>query len=78
MDAAAAKLRELVAERLPGDADLLGPAPLFRRRGRHRRRLIVKAAERLPAVTAVREAVYAAVDAQALAEIAVSVDVDPQ
>ncbi len=78
VDAAAAKLRELVAERLPGDADLLGPAPLFRRRGRHRRRLIVKAAERLPAVTAVREAVYAAVDAQALSEIAVSVDVDPQ
>ncbi|MGZ5360593.1 MAG: replication restart helicase PriA [Solirubrobacterales bacterium] len=78
VDAAAAKLRELVAERLPGDSDLLGPAPLFRRRGSHRRRLIVKAAERLPAVTAVREAVYAAVDAQALSEIAVSVDVDPQ
>jgi primosomal protein N' (replication factor Y) (superfamily II helicase) len=78
VEEAAEKLRELVAERLPGDADLLGPAPLFRRRGRHRRRLIVKSVERRPAVTAVRQAVYAAVDARALADIAVSVDVDPQ
>ncbi|HET8976315.1 MAG TPA: primosomal protein N' [Solirubrobacterales bacterium] len=78
VEAAAEKLRALVAERLPGDAELLGPAPLFRRRGRHRRRLIVKATERLPAVSAVRDAVRAAVKARLLGEIAVSVDVDPQ
>ncbi len=41
------KVAELVRERLPGDAELLGPAPMFRRRGRNRRRVIVKAAERL-------------------------------
>ena len=31
---------------LPEDADLLGPAPMFRVRGRHRRRLLIKADDR--------------------------------
>ncbi|HEX2360108.1 MAG TPA: primosomal protein N', partial [Solirubrobacterales bacterium] len=40
VEGAAEALKALVDERLPGGTDLLGPAPLFRRRGRHRRRLV--------------------------------------
>ena len=57
LDAAADALRALSAERLAGEAELLGPAPLFRRRGRHRRRLVVKSTDRTAAVAAVRDAV---------------------
>ena len=46
--------------------DLLGPAPLFRLRGKHRRRLLLKAPERRHAVAAVRDAVEAAVRGRAL------------
>jgi len=76
--AAADAIAELVGERLPADAALLGPAKLFRLRRRHRRRLIVKAPVRRPAVEAVREAVAAAVSGRRLRDVAVSVDVDPQ
>ena len=78
LDRAAARVAELVRERLPADAELLGPAPMFRRRGRNRRRVIVKAAERLPAVDAVRDAVEAAVEGRVFKDLTVSVDVDPQ
>ncbi len=78
LDAAAQALRGLVAERLSSEAELLGPAPLFRRRGRHRRRLLVKSVDRTAAVGAVRESVSAAVADRALREVSVSVDVDPQ
>jgi len=71
-------VRELLAERLGADDDLLGPAPLFRLRGKHRRRLIVKSEQRHSAVAAVREAVRTAVRNRALREVAISVDVDPQ
>ena len=63
--------------RLPG-AQVLGPAPLFRLRGRERSQLVVKASERAPAVAALGEAVA---QAAALADCAgahFSVDVDPQ
>ncbi len=75
---AAERLRDLVAERLPAADKLLGPAPLFRRRGKYRRRLVVKSERRPAAVEAVREAVAAAVSGRALRDVAVSVDVDPQ
>ena len=78
VEAAAAALAEAVREGLPPEAELLGPAPLFRLRGRHRRRLIVKSPRRRPAVAAVRDAVASAVSGRALREVAVSVDVDPQ
>jgi primosomal protein N' (replication factor Y) (superfamily II helicase) len=78
LDAAAEVLRALAEERLGGEAELLGPAPLFRKRGRHRRRLLVKSIDRTATVAAVRDAVTAAVDGRALREVAVSVDVDPQ
>ncbi len=78
VDAAADRIRSLLAERLPVDAALLGPAPLFRRRGKHRRRLLVKAERRGAAVDAVRDAVEAATGSAPMREVAVSVDVDPQ
>jgi primosomal protein N' (replication factor Y) len=76
--AAAEGLRDRVGALLPGEATLLGPAPRFRLRGRHRRQLLVKAPERGPAVRAIREAVYAAAAARELRGAALSVDVDPQ
>jgi primosomal protein N' (replication factor Y) (superfamily II helicase) len=78
LERAAADLRDLVSERIGDDVELLGPATLFRLRGKHRRRLILKAGERREAVSAVRDAVAAAVKGRRLAEVAVSVDVDPQ
>jgi primosomal protein N' (replication factor Y) len=71
-------VRDLVAERISADDELLGPAPLFRLRGRHRRRLLIKSDRRHETVTAVREAVATAVRERALRELAISVDVDPQ
>jgi primosomal protein N' (replication factor Y) (superfamily II helicase) len=75
---AAERLSDDVSARLPADAELLGPAPRFRLRGRHRRQLLVKAAERAPAVSAVRAAVESAASARELRGTAISVDVDPQ
>jgi primosomal protein N' (replication factor Y) len=55
-------------------AQVLGPAPLFRLRGRERAQLLVKAGERDAAVAAVG----LAVGARLHRDVAVSVDVDPQ
>jgi primosomal protein N' (replication factor Y) len=56
----------------------LGPAPLFRLRGRERSQLVVKAAARGPAVVAIGAAVDAAAAAREHRAVAFSVDVDPQ
>jgi primosomal protein N' (replication factor Y) len=76
--AAADAVGELLAERLSGGAQPLGPAPMFRLRGRHRRRLMIKTEDRRAASRAVRDAVAAAVGDRLLREVAVSIDVDPQ
>jgi primosomal protein N' (replication factor Y) len=78
LDSAAEAVRELVADRLGAADDLLGPAPLFRLRGKHRRRLLVKSEQRHEAVAAVRDAVAAAVRDRTLRQVSISVDVDPQ
>jgi primosomal protein N' (replication factor Y) len=78
LERAAEELRALLGERVGDDVELLGPAQLYRLRGKHRRRLLAKAAERHAAVAAVRDAVGAAVRGRRLREVAVSVDVDPQ
>jgi primosomal protein N' (replication factor Y) len=57
---------------------LLGPANLFRLRGRERQVLLVKAPERRPAVAAVGEAVAATAADRAHTGVSFSVDVDPQ
>jgi primosomal protein N' (replication factor Y) len=56
----------------------LGPAPLFRLRGRERSQVVVKASERAAAVAAVDAAVRAAAGDRAHRHAAFSVDVDPQ
>ncbi len=57
---------------------VLGPAPLFRLRGRERQAIVVKAGERRPAVKAVGEAVKRVAGGRAHAGVNFSVDVDPQ
>ena len=63
---------------LPADAELLGPAPRFRVRGRERRQLLIKARDREPAVAAVRAVVEGLAADRALREASLGVDVDPQ
>jgi primosomal protein N' (replication factor Y) len=57
---------------------VLGPAPLFRRRGRHRAQLVVRSPERTPAIDAVRAAVDEVAALRDHAGVAFAVDVDPQ
>ena len=78
LDAAAAKLAAALRESLPEDTDLLGPAPMFRVRNRHRRRLLIKAGDREAAVAAVRAAVERLAAERSLQDVAIGVDVDPQ
>ncbi len=76
---AAAALGDCLAQTLAGvDANVLGPADLFRLRGRERQMLMVKAQERRPAVAAVGEAVQRVAGARGHADVSFSVDVDPQ
>jgi primosomal protein N' (replication factor Y) len=71
-------MHSLIGERLPRDTDLLGPAPRFRLRGRHRRQLLLKASERGATVAAVRDAVESAASGRTLRGVSLGVDVDPQ
>jgi primosomal protein N' (replication factor Y) len=71
----AGTLRGLIA---PPGATVLGPAPLFRLRGRARSQLVVKAGDRAAAVAAVGTAVNDVVRDAARRNVNVSVDVDPQ
>ena len=80
--AAASELRAAIA---PPSAQILGPAPLFRLRGRARSQLVVKAQDRAAAIAAVGEAVDSLTRARAAEHrgrarngVNVSVDVDPQ
>jgi primosomal protein N' (replication factor Y) len=72
-------LRELRA-RLDGasEAELLGPAPLLRLRGRHRAQLIAKAARPRPLAAAAGRLLAAAAPAMRRADLTAVVDVDPQ
>jgi primosomal protein N' (replication factor Y) len=76
-DAAAAVASEL-RRALPPDSELLGPAPMFRVRNRHRRRVLIKAQDREGTVAAVRDAVERRVGDRSLKDVAFGVDVDPQ
>jgi primosomal protein N' (replication factor Y) (superfamily II helicase) len=79
LEAAASTLARGLRDRLPGDADLLGPAPMFRVRNRYRRRLLVKSDDRLGTIAAAREAVdELGADRRLARGLAISVDVDPQ
>jgi primosomal protein N' (replication factor Y) len=76
LQTAAEALRAALDDSLPEGATVLGPAPRFRLRGRERRQLLIKAADRGAAVAAIRETVHAEARAKRLREIRVSVDVD--
>jgi primosomal protein N' (replication factor Y) len=73
--AVAARLRQAIA---PPGAVVLGPAPLFRLRGRARVQLVVKTSDRGAAIAAVGDAVTRLAPAAARDGVSVSVDVDPQ
>jgi primosomal protein N' (replication factor Y) (superfamily II helicase) len=78
VDRTATRLAGALADSLPGDADLLGPAPMFRVRNKYRRRLLTKATDRDGTVAAIRAAVERLAADRALKDVAIGVDVDPQ
>jgi len=63
---------------LPQGSELLGPAPMFRVRNRHRRRILIKTDDREGTVAAVRDAVEKRAGDRSLKDVALGVDVDPQ
>ncbi|HEU5062986.1 MAG TPA: primosomal protein N' [Solirubrobacterales bacterium] len=78
LDAAATAVASELRRALPKGSELLGPAPMFRVRNRHRRRILIKADDRAGMVAAVREVVEAKVGDRSLKDVAIGVDVDPQ
>jgi primosomal protein N' (replication factor Y) len=77
--AAASAIRDDLSAALAASrTSVLGPAALFRLRGRERRMLLLKAQERRPAVAVVGEAVQRAARTRGHAGVSFSVDVDPQ
>ena len=79
-DQPAALLAELRAqfERSGGDAELLGPAPLLRLRGRYRAQLLAKTGSPRPLAALAGRLLSAAAPAMRKDGLAASVDVDPQ
>jgi primosomal protein N' (replication factor Y) len=78
LDSVAVRLAGELADALPEGTDLLGPAPMFRVRNRHRRRLLMKAEDREGTIDAVRDVVEAIAGDRAMREVSIGVDVDPQ
>jgi primosomal protein N' (replication factor Y) (superfamily II helicase) len=78
LETAATTVTADLREQLPADSELLGPAPMFRVRNRHRRRVLIKAYDREGTVAAVREVVERRAADRSLREVAIGVDVDPQ
>jgi primosomal protein N' (replication factor Y) len=75
LDTVAAELGGAIGS---GVGTVLGPAPLFRLRGKERRQLLVKTGERAAAIRAVEAAVQGHAAAASRLEVSISVDVDPQ
>ena len=78
LETAAATVAGELRGALPAGSDLLGPAPMFRVRNRHRRRILIKADDREGVVAAVRETVERRAADRSLKDVAIGVDVDPQ
>jgi primosomal protein N' (replication factor Y) (superfamily II helicase) len=84
--AGALALRQALSAHLGGldpgsggaQAVVLGPAALFRLRGRERQAIVIKAAERTRAVHAIGQAVQQVADQRQHTHVNFSVDVDPQ
>jgi primosomal protein N' (replication factor Y) len=73
---AASAVRARLGSLPPGS--VLGPAPLFRLRGRERSQMVVKSSDRAEAVRRVGEAVAAVAADRSHRDASFSVDVDPQ
>jgi primosomal protein N' (replication factor Y) len=78
LDRAAAEVGTRLAEALPGQAEMLGPAPMFRARNRFRRRFLIKSTARQETVEAVHETVEEMLAGRLFRGIVLSIDVDPQ
>ncbi len=78
LEAAATTVAGELREALPAGSELLGPAPMFRVRNRHRRRILIKADDREGTIAAVRAAVERGAAQRSRREVAIGVDVDPQ
>jgi primosomal protein N' (replication factor Y) len=78
LETAATSVAGELREQLPGGSELLGPAPMFRVRNRHRRRILIKAEDRAGTVAAVRGVVDRLASDRSLKGVAIGVDVDPQ
>ncbi len=78
LDRAATVVAEKVTAALPGNASMLGPAPMFRARNRFRRRFLIKSVTREETITAVYETVEAMLADKVFKDIVLSIDVDPQ
>jgi primosomal protein N' (replication factor Y) (superfamily II helicase) len=78
VETAAGTLATELREALPEGSELLGPAPMFRVRNRHRRRILIKASNREGTVDAVRGVVERRAADRSLKDVAIGVDVDPQ
>ncbi|HEU5106069.1 MAG TPA: primosomal protein N' [Solirubrobacterales bacterium] len=78
LDEAARGIASELRRALPKGSELLGPAPMFRVRNRHRRRLLIKTEDRSGAVVAVRGVVEGRAADRSLKDVAIGVDVDPQ
>jgi primosomal protein N' (replication factor Y) len=76
--AAAAGVAAAVGGATGERTEVLGPAPLFRLRGRERWQVVVKTTERAAAVAATGAAVEHGARDRALRAVSFSVDVDPQ
>jgi primosomal protein N' (replication factor Y) (superfamily II helicase) len=73
------EIASLLAQRIaPPRASVLGPAPLFRLRGRARSQVVVKGEDRAAAIRAVGDAVEQTAREAGRRGVSVSADVDPQ
>jgi primosomal protein N' (replication factor Y) len=78
LDTAARSVARELDGSLPDGSELLGPAPMFRVRNRHRRRILIKAMDRAGTIAVVRDAVERRAADRSLKDVAIGVDVDPQ
>jgi primosomal protein N' (replication factor Y) len=74
----AAAMANSLRESLNLAGTVLGPAPLFRLRGRARQQMLIKATDRERAIAVVAAAVDAIAGVASKREVSLSVDVDPQ
>jgi primosomal protein N' (replication factor Y) len=77
-EAPALKLLQELRDGLDGLGDLLGPAPLFRLRGKHRAQLVAKTGEPRRLASRAAQLLAAAAPAMRRAGLTAVVDVDPQ